>query len=61
MMSFQKIYGLYGLEHHTVEINGDVTMRENRQTTEERATQLIKILNAEFSNTVFQKISLRVF
>ena len=55
------MYGLYGLEHHTVEINGDVTMRENRQTTEERATQLIKILNAEFSNTVFQKISLRVF
>ena len=27
MISFQKIYGLYGLEHHTVEINGDVTMR----------------------------------
>ena len=27
MISFQKIYDLYGLEHHAVEINGDVTMR----------------------------------
>ena len=26
MISFQKIYGLHGLEHHTVEINGDVTL-----------------------------------
>ena len=26
MIIFQKIYGLYGLEHHTVEINGDVTL-----------------------------------
>ena len=26
MISFQKIYGLYGLKHHTMEINGDVTM-----------------------------------
>ena len=26
IISFQKIYGLYGLEHHTVEINGDVTL-----------------------------------
>ena len=25
MISFKKIYGLYGLEHHTVEISGDVT------------------------------------
>ena len=24
--SFQKIYGLYGLKHHTMDINGDVTM-----------------------------------
>ena len=23
--SFQKIYGLYGLKHHIVEISGDVT------------------------------------
>ena len=33
-ISFQKIYDLYGLEHHTVEINGDVTMDE--QTSEDR-------------------------
>ena len=32
MISFQKIYGLYGLENHTVEINGDVTMETDRQT-----------------------------
>ena len=28
MISFKKIYVLYGLEHHTVEISGDVTMRD---------------------------------
>ena len=26
MISFQKIYGLYGLKHHTVEINENVTL-----------------------------------
>ena len=26
MTSFQKIYGLYSLKHHTMEINGDVIM-----------------------------------
>ena len=31
MISFQKIYGLYGLQHHTVEINGDVTVRTDGQ------------------------------
>ena len=42
----QKIYGLYGIKHHIVEIRGDVTMRDgrtnertNEQTTEDRATQ----------------------
>ena len=34
----QKIYGLYGLKHHIVEIREDVTMRDGR-TTEDRATQ----------------------
>jgi len=34
-----KIYGLYGLNHHTVEISGDVTKAGQRQTTEDRATQ----------------------
>ena len=33
MISFQKIYGLYGLKHQTMEINGDVTMETNKQTT----------------------------
>ena len=28
MISFQKIYGLYGLKHHTVEINGNVTLED---------------------------------
>ena len=43
MISFQKIYGLYGLKHRTMEINGDVTMETDRQTneSENRASQLI--------------------
>ena len=35
MISFQKIYGLYGLEHHNMEINRDVTMQDE-QTAEQR-------------------------
>ena len=34
VISFKKIYGLYGLEHHTVEISGDVTMRTDGQTND---------------------------
>ena len=47
VMSFQKMYGLYGLKHHIVEISGDVTdagrdKRTNKQTTsKDRATQLL--------------------
>ena len=33
MISFQKIYGLHGLEHHTGEINGDVTLGHTRTET----------------------------
>ena len=35
--SFQKMYGLYGLKHHLVEISGDVTDagRTEEQTTRE--------------------------
>ena len=43
-MSFQKMYGLYGLKHYIVETSGDVTNagRTNKQTTrEDRATQLV--------------------
>ena len=45
--SFQKIYGLYGLKHHIVDISGDVTKagrdgRTDGQTTrKDRATQLL--------------------
>ena len=53
MISFQKIYGLYGLEHHTVEINGDVTMRTddqtNKQTSENRATQSMDSVRLSFA------------
>ena len=44
VISFQKMYGLYGLKHHIVEISGDVTDagRTNEQTTSEyMATQLL--------------------
>ena len=45
VISLQKMYGLYGLKHHIVEINGDVTdagrtnERRRRRTREDRATQ----------------------
>ena len=45
VISFQKMYGLYGLKHHIVEISGDVTDagRTNKQqtTSKDRATQLL--------------------
>ena len=45
VISFQKMYGLYGLKHHIVEISGDVTdpdKQTNKQMTSEyRATQLL--------------------
>ena len=42
MISFQKLYGLYGLKHHTMEINGDVIMETNeRMESENRASQQI--------------------
>jgi len=31
VISFQKMYGLYGLKHHTVEISGDVTDPDKQQ------------------------------
>ena len=36
--SFQKIYGLYGLKHHIVEISGDVTKagRTDKRTNKGR-------------------------
>ena len=34
IITFQKIYGLYGLKHHTVEIRGGVTRRDDERTNE---------------------------
>ena len=43
--SFQKIFGLYGLKHHIVEMSGDVTDAgrdgTGQTTSEDRATQLL--------------------
>ena len=39
LISFQKIYGLYGLKHHTMEINGDVTMETNEQTNKQTESE----------------------
>jgi len=43
--SFQKIYGLYGLKHHIVDISGDVTKagRDGRTDGQRKdsATQLL--------------------
>ena len=45
VISFQKMYGLYGLKHHIVEISGDVTdpdrRTDERTTRKHRATQLL--------------------
>ena len=38
VISFQKIFGLYGLKHHMVEISGDVTDagRDEQQTNKQQ-------------------------
>ena len=36
VISFQKMYGLYGLKHHTVEISGDVTDPDGQTNNKER-------------------------
>jgi len=50
IITFQKIYGLYGLKHHIVEVRGDVTRRDDkrRTTMEDRATQPLGCWKAEF-------------
>merc|ERR1712015_467150 len=47
MISFQKIYGLYGLKHHTMEINGDVTMETNKRTNEQVKIELVNKLTKD--------------
>ena len=56
MISFQKIYGLYGLKHHTMEINGDVTMETT--ISENRASQPIDQGLLTFATTVIIMITL---
>ena len=56
MISFQKIYGLYGLEHHTVEINGDVTMRTDNRTSEYSATQSMDSVRLSFEITLCDRM-----
>ena len=36
VISFQKMYGLYGLKHHIVEICGDVTDADGRTNDNQR-------------------------
>ena len=38
VISFQKIFGLYGLKHHILEISGDVT---NAGRTDERQVKIM--------------------
>ena len=61
VISFKKIYGLYGLKHHIAEKSGDVTdagrtdeqtNKRRRQTREDRATQPF-IYNTQKSATIF--------
>ena len=41
-INFQKKCGLYGLEYHIVELNGDVTIPwDNRRTGEDRAIHIM--------------------
>ena len=51
VISFQKMYGLYGLKHHIVEKSGDVTDPDGQTTRKDRATQLL----------ICEKLSLAIF
>ena len=44
VISFQKIFGLYGLKHHIVEISGDVTDAGR----DEQTNSFLQILNNVF-------------
>ena len=53
----QKIYGLYGLKHHIVEMRGGVTDAGRTTTNDERQTVKIELLSqwnleAEFRNII---------
>ena len=57
VISFQKMYGLYGLKHHIVEIRGDVTMRD-KQTTTEHCYSANWMLESEFRNILFTSVDM---
>ena len=50
MINFQKIYGLYGVEHHMVEINGHAMGTDERKTSEYSATQSMDSVRLCFRN-----------
>ena len=41
VISFKKIYGLYGLKHHIVEKSGDVTDADGRTTKRQGKIELL--------------------
>ena len=41
VISFQKIFGLYGLKHHIVEISGDVTDADGRTDKQQGKIELL--------------------
>ena len=47
VISFQKICGLYGLKHHSMEISGDVTMETNEQTNNKVKIELVNKLTKD--------------
>ena len=51
------MYGLYGLEHHIVEINGDVT-DAGRTNDEQGKIELLSqwMLDAEFRNSILKLV-----
>ena len=53
MISFQKIYGLYGLKHHTVEINGNVTLEHGQ--TDRHVNIELEFFETEFAIIILSK------
>ena len=41
VISFQKMYGLYGLKHHIVEISGDVTDPDGQTNKQQGKIELL--------------------
>ena len=63
-ITFQKMYGLYGLKHHIVDISGDVTDagRMNKRTNNKQRQGLpLLIMSVTQLYTVYFSVSFRVF